>query len=185
MKTFPALLFVILFAAVSTNALAQYTQRLGFNYYMSGIPTFEFYVRALEQNTDQKQTNWCWAACVQMVLNYHGLYVTQEQVVARIFGKLVNQPAKRWQIKRALSGWAFNYRGGLSYIFSKMGFNSANEIVYYLSRKWPFIVGLRNPNNDIGHAYVLTAIYYSYDRFHNVVPHKVVLRDPCQVRTVS
>ena len=70
-------------------------QQLGPNYFSAGIFSGEFeFFAAPQQQGRQRQQNWCWAATTQMVLNYHGLYVTQEQVVARIFGKLVDSPAE-------------------------------------------------------------------------------------------
>ncbi|HEX6983147.1 MAG TPA: papain-like cysteine protease family protein [Balneolaceae bacterium] len=179
MKTLFIQLSFLFMVTLSNQVSSQSIQQLGHNYYLAGIPTHEFDAWAAErQKGNQRQANWCWAACVQMVLNYHGLYVTQEQVVARIYGRLIDKPANQWQIKRALSGWAFNVRGRVSNIYSQMGFSSANEIVRSLTYKWPLIVGLKNPNRNIGHAYVLTAIYYSTDQFNNAIPYKVTLRDP-------
>lgn len=41
----------------------------------------------------QKQTNWCWAACNQMLLNSQGIAESQEKQVIKLFGQLVNQGA--------------------------------------------------------------------------------------------
>ena len=61
--------------------------QIGQNYYTAGIPSEEFEFFSAAQSTGrQRQANWCWAACVQMVLNYHGLHITQEQVVEKIYG---------------------------------------------------------------------------------------------------
>jgi hypothetical protein len=160
-------------------AFGQSIIQLGPNYFSAGIPTEEFESwAAAEHSGRQRQTNWCWAACVQMVLNYHGLYVTQEQIVQRIYGNLVDQPAGQQQIMNALSGWAPNYQGGVSQIFCQSGLTSINDITNNLAYKWPLIVGLSNPQGGIGHAYVLTAIYYSTDLNNNTIPDKVILRDP-------
>lgn len=180
MKRFATLLCTCLALAASLQKIpAQSIQQLGQNYFVAGIPTNEFeYFVAPNMNGRQRQSNWCWAACTQMVLNYHGLYVSQEQVVARIYGGLVDQPANDYQIREALSGWAPNVYGGSSYIYCQSGLNSINEITQNLAYKWPLIVGLRSPNGGTGHAYVLTAIYYSLDWNNNTIPDKVVLRDP-------
>jgi len=171
------ILLIALIFSFKTNG--QSVQRLGPNYYVAGIPTSEFDAWAAEiVSGNQRQANWCWAACSQMVLNYHGLYVTQEQIVTRIFGGLVDSPADEYQIQMALSGWATNVQGRISNIYCQNGFTNVNEITQALSYKWPLIVGLRNPNSSVGHAYVLTAIYYSIDEYNNTIPDKVVLRDP-------
>ncbi|MCB0742152.1 MAG: C39 family peptidase, partial [Chitinophagaceae bacterium] len=125
----------------------------------------------------QRCPNWCWAACAQMVLNYHGLYVTQEQIVQKIYGGLPCKPGNAQQIMAALSGWAPDTRGRYSQIYSQYGVYSGADIVDKLSRKWPIIVGLQNPNGG-GHAYVLTAIYYSVDQMNNPIIDQVVLRNP-------
>lgn len=173
------LIILCLTILMSDLAFGQSIIQLGPNYFSAGIPSqeFEFY-SAAQYSGRQRQTNWCWAACVQMVLNYHGLYVTQEQVVQKIYGNLVDQPAGQQQIMNALSGWAPNYQGRVSQIFCQSGVTSINDITNNLAYKWPLIVGLSNPQGGVGHAYVLTAIYYSTDMYNNTVPDKVVLRDP-------
>lgn len=113
-----------------------------------------------------------------MVLNYHGLYVSQEQVVQRIYGGQINQPANSNQILNALTGWAPDNRGRSSSIHANPYTSSGSEIVQALANKWPLIVGLRNPNGGIGHAVVLTAVYYSTDQFNNPIFKGVVIRDP-------
>ncbi len=170
----------------STFSMAQSCIQQGPNYFVCGVPSNEFeYMRAYSTNGGaQLQSNWCWAACVQMVLNYHGLRVDQREVVTRIYGSVeANRPANEPQILRALSGWAADFRGRFSTINAYGGFTSVQEIVNGLSGKWPLIVGLSNPNSNIGHAYVLTAIEFSnqYDMMGNItgiIPHKVILRDP-------
>ena len=183
-KFFILLLFGCSYMPVTLTA--QSCTQLAQNYFSCGVPTVEFeYMRATSVNNGgQIQSNWCWAACVQMVLNYHGLQVNQLDVVTRIYGSPdVNQPADEPQILQALSGWAPDFRGRYSAINAYGGYTSIQEIVNGLSTKWPLIVGLRNPGGGIGHACVLTAIFYAnqYDnfgRFIGYLPDKVVLRDP-------
>ena len=33
----------------------------------------------------QLNSQWCWAACIKMVLNYYGVSITQKQIVARTY----------------------------------------------------------------------------------------------------
>lgn len=146
--------------------------------YMAGVSAeeFEFYA-ATEVNGRQRQSNWCWAACVQMVLNFHGLFVTQEEVVQRIFGDRVNQPGQPRQILAALSGWAPDARGRYSEIFASPYVLRGSQIVQDLAYKWPLIVGLANPEGG-GHALVLTAVIYRVDVMNEPIFEGVVLRDP-------
>ena len=155
-------------------SFGQNIQQVRPNYFVAGTLSQEMELFS----SLQRSQNWSWAACVQTVLNFHGLYVTQEQVVLKIYGTLVDQPAGQQQIMNALSGWAPNSQGRISQIYCQTGVTGINDIVNNLAYKWPLIVGLRNPQGGIGHAYVLSAIYFSNDQFNNIIPDKVVLRDP-------
>ena len=182
------LLILTGFYLASISAISQPAScvTLGQNYYSCGVPSNEFeYMRATSINRGaQIQSNWCWAACVQMVLNYHGLYVSQRDVVTRIYGSpYVNQPANEPQILNALTGWATDTRGRYSSIHAVGGQQYVNDMINLLSNKWPLIVGLSNPQGGIGHAVVLTAIEYSvqYNNQGQVtayIPRNVVIRDP-------
>ncbi len=174
------IIFVILFKCIVAFSYGQANvQQIGPNYFVAGVNTEQFnYVAA---NSRQRANNWCWAACIQMVLNYHGLYITQEDIVRQCYGGLYDAPGGYEQFAVGLNRWAYNNRGSIS----KVSFNSyptnSNEIVNFLSSNWPLIVGI-NTGGDVGHAYVLTAIYYSIgtDQYGNAVAiaDKVVLRDP-------
>ena len=174
------LLLLTLFNVNVSSIVSQSTiQQLSHNYYSAGVntQTFNYFSSFGKQRAD----NWCWAACVQMVLNYHGLYITQEQIVAKCFGNLYNKPGGPREMFIALNGWAYNNRGGMSKVYTNSYPTNAIEIQQLLANNWPLIVGL-NYGTTVGHAYVLTAIYYSisYDNRGNqiIIPDKVVLRDP-------
>lgn len=174
---------VILIIFVGTTNLsgqsASAVYDLGNNYFGAGIKQQEFDYRAAPMHQGrQRQQNWCWAACIQMVLNYHGLQIRQEQIVRRIFGYLVDMPATPSQIMEAISGWGPTVRGAQLSVKSQYGIYSPIDLINYLSGKWPLIVGLENPDQQTAHAYVLTAIYYTNGGRNLPVIDKVVLRDP-------
>ena len=148
----------VAFCALQITTLhAQSIQQLGLNYFVAGIPSAEFeYFAATDVAGRQRQANWCWAATVQMVLNYHGLFVSQEQIVHRIYGDLVDRPAGPNEILEALSGWAPDARGRFSSIYATPYIVRGSDIVRDLASRWPIVVGLRG--EPIGHAYVLTAV---------------------------
>jgi len=155
---------------------AELTQ-IGPGRYVAGILSDQFqYFAAPEDNGRQRSANWCWAACIQMVLNYHGLYVTQEDIVTRIYGQLVDQPGQPEQILQALSGWAPDTRGRYSTILAEPYSITATSLVSDLAYRWPLIIGLRG--EPVGHAYVLTAVTYEVDTWNNPVFRSVVLRNP-------
>lgn len=149
-------------------------------YFVAGVPSEQFvHFAAPESAGKQRMQNWCWAACIQMVLNYHGLYVDQQDIVGRVFGQAVDRPANGEQILAALSGWAPDSRGRRSAIYADPYHVDAATIVNDLDKRWPLIVGLAGPRGmATGHAYVLTAVYFSKDNFGNPTIHRVVLRDP-------
>ena len=63
-------------------------------YFVAGVKSEEFvHFAAPESAGKQRMENWCWAACIQMVLNYHGLYVDQQDIVTRIYGAAIDRPA--------------------------------------------------------------------------------------------
>ena len=148
-------------------------EQIGPNLFAAGVPSSEFQYFAARQ----RHSNWCWAAAIQMVLNYHGLFVNQSAVVERIYGAEVDAPAAPDQILTALSGWAPDARGRFSEIDASPYTFSGSQIVQDLGYRWPIIVGLRTANGG-GHAVVLTAVYYSVDPWNNPIFHSVVIRDP-------
>lgn len=169
--------FVVLLSGAATAD----TQPVGdTGYYVAGVPSAEFvHFAAPEDVGRQRMGNWCWAACIQMVLNYHGLYVDQKDIVARVFGAAVDRPASGDQIMAALSGWAPDTRGRKSAIYADNRNLDEATVINDLDKKWPLIVGLAGPRGAAtGHAYVLTAVYFSRDSMGRYTIHRVVLRDP-------
>ena len=157
-------------------AAAQNVHQLGPNYYSAGLPSEK--ISQYASKGKQKHENWCWAACIQTVLNYHGLGVTQEQVVERSVGDLVDVPGGPHEMMRSLNGVIYSPENGYTRVSATYGSTSAREIRNYLAHDNPLIVGLSVPGQRTGHAYVLSAIYYKLDNRGNVIPEKVVLRDP-------
>lgn len=146
----------------------------------AGIPKEQFdYRAATEKEGKQRQSNWCWAACIQMVLNYHGLLVKQEQIVAKVYGQADNKPATVPAILAALDGWAPDERGRFSAIHASPYVMTGSTIVRDLAYRWPLIVGLLPSGQKIGHIYVLTGVYYAVNPYNNEpIFLAVVLRDP-------
>jgi len=165
--------------ALSLLPLRSEIQPIGPGLFAAGVNSSEFeFFSAPEQEGRQRMQNWCWAACVQMVLNFHGLYVRQEEVVDRIFGRRVDMPGQPSQILAALSGWAPDRSGRFSSIHASPYVLRGSDIVRDLAFKWPIIVGLRQPG-AIGHAYVLTAVTYAVHPYTNEpIFRSAVLRDP-------
>ncbi len=147
------------------------------NLFVAGVPTDEFEYFAAPQSAErQRRWLWCWAACIQMVLNFHGLYINQEEIVQRVFGISYDLPATLQQILYALSGWAPDVRGRFSEIHAIPYVLNNSQLIIDLANKWPLIAAL--PGNPIGHACVLTAVKYRLFPTNQPFLLSAVIRDP-------
>lgn len=169
---------VIFILSIHTTVKAQTLGSLKEKYQYIGINRGEF--NSLATFGKQRSLNWCWAACIQMVLNFHRIPVTQEQVVKKTLGKLVDRPADPYMMFKALNGWEVNAYGELASINSNIYPTSTSEITSFVTTKNPLIVGLAQ-QGVVGHAYVLIGLFYEEVKTNSGVkykPHSVILIDP-------
>ena len=76
---------VILFAVLAIGATQSPAQQY------VGIRTVDFnFVAAAQQ-----QSEWCWAASIQMILNYYGIPATQQEIVTRTYADPCRPTGKR------------------------------------------------------------------------------------------
>lgn len=143
----------------------------GTDRYVSGIKKAQFQFSYAEQ----EMNNWCWAACIKMVLKYQGIDVEQTDIVEKAFGSAVNQPANCEVISRAANGWVKEGKTLKAFIENNQ---SPSNLIDILAYKYPLVIGLNMPGQNVGHAYVLTAIYFKYDSNNRPRPDTVILRDP-------
>jgi len=124
----------------------------------------------------QKEDHWCWAACVQMVLHYQGVSVSQDEILKRSFGSIINKGGNAYDIQRGANGW---HTGSHTIAASIGGYSSfsAESIINDLRDKYPIIVGLEMPYQVDGHAYVLTGISFKIEN-GEYKPQEVILRNP-------
>ena len=169
------ILFCFLFLSVFFNSYGQQTGEVyqigDGNNFCAAIKTstFKFY------QAEQEYDNWCWAACIKMVLNYQGVKIEQCDIVAKAFGQCINRPASCDIMVKAANGW--NYNGTALEAWAEDDISSI-DLIDALAFKYPVIIGLNMPGQSVGHAYVLTAIFFRYDSNYNKIPYKVRLRDP-------
>lgn len=150
---------------------------LGGGLYAAGVRSDEFEFTAAPQGMGRQwQDQWCWAASIQMVLNFHGIPVTQPEIVNRGLGAVINQGGDEAAILRALNNMAIDVRGLPVQIVADSQRVSTRSIVEALSNKWPLIVGLTMPG--IRHAVVLTAVEYSISPNGDPIPVSAIIRDP-------
>lgn len=111
----------------------------------------------------QKDSQWCWAAATSMLFSYYEHPVSQERIVASLYGRLVNLPSgpslniaarlnsawiddNRQAFKPTVSG-AYDFDAGVLTITN-------GWLVGELDQDRPFIIGTN------GHAVVVTAIRF-------------------------
>lgn len=177
MKKFFTLTLAIFIAQIT---IAQKLGAVKNKYVYVGISENEF--SSIASFGKQHSMNWCWAACIQMILNYNAIPVLQEQIVKRTLGKLVDKPADPNIMFRALNGWEVDVYGNKVLVSSNFYSTDTKEITTFLATKKPLIVGLRQQGTNIGHAYVLIGMFYETVFKNNgdvsYKPHSVLLVDP-------
>src|SRR5579872_4056574 len=105
-------LLVVLFVFVSVQqSFAQEQQAV---YVGIKSDTFSYFA------SSQHNTNWCWAASIQMIFNYYGIDITQEQIVARSYGVSSTGLLPDWTgnlevITANLNNWSVD-NGGRQYM---------------------------------------------------------------------
>ena len=139
-----------------------------------GIPTAQFnFVSAA-----QLKTEWCWAASVQMVLNWYNIPVTQADVVNRIYHKTDDLAASENQITTALSGIAYDRHGHKLHVSAtrETGIPSPDLVIGQLSREHPMLLTVHSEHRML-HAVVLTSAEY-VSTSHGIHVNSLTIRDP-------
>jgi ABC-type bacteriocin/lantibiotic exporter with double-glycine peptidase domain len=120
----------------------------------------------------QQESEWCWAACIQMVFGYWGHPITQQEIVSQTWGVIANMPAQPMDIIRDLNrrwtdrnGEMFTVAGD---VFSANGFTAVQD----LAAEMPLIIG------SMGHAMVLTAVSYNQAMNSQSQLTGALVRDP-------
>jgi hypothetical protein len=144
-----------------------------------GIPTQTFNFVA----STQRNTNWCWAASIQMTLNYYGVAVTQEEIVARTYGtdengNLPDFTGNIEQITANLNNTSIDDRGRTYAVtaYVAKGAPAPAQLLQELSAGRPVVVAYA-PSANMGHAVVVTgATYFQGDQ--GPIVTSIIVRDP-------
>lgn len=120
----------------------------------------------------QHASQWCWAACIEIIFRYYGYRVPQEQIVAQTWGAIVDLPGQPGQILADLNR-PWRDRGGRSFAVAGDVY-SANPVTAAqdLAQNMPLIIG------TMGHAMVLTSLVYIRDQFSYGDVKAAIVRDP-------
>lgn len=123
----------------------------------------------------QEQSEWCWAAVVQMAYGLQGIEIEQSQVVALIAGRPVNVPAHSEDVWRALTQIGHDRHGQLfTSVAMVLRRNGSGQLVYVTPTKQlpmtpvmmaflfgygiPTIVLYTPPGSQSGHFVLITGV---------------------------
>ncbi len=144
-----------------------------------GIPREKFNYFA----SNQHNTNWCWAASLQMIFNYYGVGITQEQIVKRTYGTDATGHLPNWTgsfpvITENLNNWNVDNSGKRYLVQASMnwGAPSPTYLVEELQAQHPILIGY-TPDGYTGHAVVITACSYVQTDYGPEI-ESIVVRDP-------
>lgn len=144
-----------------------------------GIPSAQMNFVAAAQNNSQ----WCWAASIQMVLNYYGVNISQEQIVARTYGmdpygNLPNWAGSFQAVTSNLNNWNDDNFGRQYSVRASLNWGAPTPAILLqeLSQGRPVIVGYKSGPNS-GHAVVITAASYTQSPNGPII-QSVIARDP-------
>jgi hypothetical protein len=120
----------------------------------------------------QQASEWCWAACIQMVFSYWGHPVSQQEIVRQTWGVITNMPAQPEQIIADLNR-QWEDRGGNVFTSEADTFSATGETAAQdLARDMPLIIG------SMGHAMVLSAVSYNRAQSGQGQVTGALVRDP-------
>lgn len=137
--------------------------------------------------SSQRNSNWCWAASIQMIMNYYGIDITQEQIVSRSYGRdpygnLPNWTGNLKVISANLNNWSVDNSGRKYSVQSSLysGAPTPSYLIQELSEQHPVLIGYRSGTG--GHAVIITAVsYISTASGPRIL--SIVVRDPWPSQT--
>lgn len=172
LKRFRLVVFLMLTIGITQQTFSQQLNYVGiktenFNYYASS----------------QRNSNWCWAASIQMILNYYGVNITQEQIVEKSYGKSANGNLPNWtgsfnvitsnlnKLSADNDGEKYKVAATISY-----GAPTPAYLIQELSAQHPVLIGYQTSATS-GHAVVVTACSYTQSAYGPII-QSIVVRDP-------
>jgi hypothetical protein len=139
-----------------------------------GIPTSQFNFVA----ATQLRTEWCWAASIQMVLNWYNVPVKQADVVNRIYHRTTDLAATEDAMTLALSGTAYDRRGRKVFLHAErqQGAPSASLLIREMRDRHPMLVTVHSSRRML-HALVITSVDTVSDKTGQTIT-AITFRDP-------
>jgi hypothetical protein len=124
----------------------------------------------------QLQSQWCWAASIEMASRYYGFYLTQQQIVETTWGSMVNMPGTAPQIIAATNR-KYTDSHGKAFEIKSLVMEDWEDAAMMLANNVPILVG------SLGHMTMLIGleITFAYNVYGDLVGSQVndaVLWDP-------
>lgn len=133
--------------------------------------------------SDQRNSNWCWAASLQMIFNYYGVDLDQASIVARSygtdpFGNLPNWVGHFQIITANLNNWNVTRSGRRYAVQASVNLGAPNPtyLIQELSAQRPILVGYTTGPGS-GHAVVITGCSYVLTTSGPYI-QTIIVRDP-------
>lgn len=111
----------------------------------------------------QRETQWCWAACVQMICAAQGIKYDQENVVKVAMGMKINVGGTILDFLNALSEEGTQENGQPIQLQPKFTQKYA-DVMNDLDKKLPLIGAFVVPGEKFGHAMVITGMNLVYNK---------------------
>lgn len=123
----------------------------------------------------QEQSNWCWAAALQMVLAYHDVSLSQRTIVKRAFLKAENRAASIPEMVSSIDGLQKKHK---QISCTALAIQNMQDLIGEISEGYPVVIGMEYQGRQ--HAMVLVQIRFQKDEQHEgkINPTEVVLLDP-------
>jgi hypothetical protein len=132
----------------------------------------------------QRNGMWCWAACIEMLFEMHGVGVSQEMIVDRHFGSLPgqmppNKPGDMMHMHASLNHYGIDYNGRHYEVISSLypGPPSPATIVRELEARKPMLLSYRS-RPSMNHAVLLTGAELVDERPGLRRLRTLIVRDP-------
>ena len=120
----------------------------------------------------QHLSQWCWAACIEMIFRYYGFNISQEEIVRQTWGSIVNLPAWHRQILADLNRQWIDRNGRVFRVSGDSYSAKPATAAQDLAQDKPLII------SSLGHATVLTGLHYVRNASGNGQVTAAIVRDP-------
>ncbi len=145
--------------------------------YHAGLNSNELFLKAMPKHRiTQKSSNLCWAACVQLVLQYQGIKINQKKIVNQVLGVYQNLTVRTSFLVEKINNWHITISKKTFLIAATSKKLNKKNIIQHLLKNNLIILGMGDKTN--GHMYVLYGVDYKIIDNNNFVIEKIYTYNP-------